>query len=400
MRAESPEHRRTAGTRWVRGVLRLVLAVLVVIGLAACWPYVLAPAYGFPAPAPFSGPRLWNPYATSLGRWWKANFHAHSHAWGGLTAGRRSAADVRALYRKLGYDIAGLSNYQQIDGGSLANPDFIPVYEHGYNVHKVHELVIGARRVTWLDFPFGQTLSDKQYVLDRLGRNGGIVAIAHPWLRNGYPVDQLRYLSHYTLMEVVRQGHAGTHRWDAALSAGHLSWIIADDDEHDLKLGHDVGVSWTMVMAPSKRRADILAALRAGHTYGVVGRNGVNDVLVREVVLHHDTLSVRTDPGAHLFRFVGQDGALRRTVRDSMQASYVIRPNDTYVRVEVVTAHTHMYLNPIVRYSGTGPARPRAVLNRAGTWTNRGFLAACALLLIAVPRLSGAKGRKSARRDS
>jgi hypothetical protein len=400
VRAESPEHRRTAGTRWVRGVLRLVLAVLVVIGLAACWPYVLAPAYGFPAPAPFSGPRLWNPYATSLGRWWKANFHAHSHAWGGLTAGRRSAADVRALYHKLGYDIAGLSNYQQIDGGTLADPDFIPVYEHGYNVHKVHELVIGARRVTWLDFPFGQTLSDKQYVLDRLERNGGIVAIAHPWLRNGYPVDQLRYLSHYTLMEVARQGYVGTDRWDAALSAGHLSWIIADDDEHDLDPGHDVGVSWTMVMAPSKRRVDILAALRAGHTYGVVGRNGVNDVLVRDVVLHHDTLRVRTDPGASSVRFVGQGGALRKVVRDSVQASYVIRPNDTYVRVEIVTAHTHMYLNPIVRYAGPGPVRPRAVLNRARTWRNRGLLAACALFLIAVPRLSGTRKRRAARISS
>jgi hypothetical protein len=400
VREEHPEPRRTAGTRRVRSVAWLILAVLVVIGVAGCWPYVLAPAYGFPKPAPFSGARLWNPYATSLGRWWKANFHAHSHAWGGLTAGHRSAADVRGLYRKLGYDIAGLSNYQQIDGGSLADPDFIPVYEHGYNVHKVHELVIGARRVTWVDFPFGQTLSQKQYVLDRLEENGGIVALAHPWLRNGYPVDQLRYLTHYTLMEVVRQGHVGTHRWDAALSAGHLSWIIADDDEHNLDLTHDVGVSWTMVMAPSKRRADILAALRAGHTYGVVGRNGANDVLVREVALHQDTLCVRTDPGAHLFRFVGQDGALRKIVRDSMQARYVIRPTDTYVRIEIVTARTHMYLNPIVRYAGSGPVRPRAAVDRGGTWRNRGLLMACALFLLAVPRLGAATGRLSLRRRS
>lgn len=399
MKEGHPDHRRAAGRRRFGGAARFAFGIVLATIVAGCWPYILAPAYGFSQPASFSGPRLWNPYAAARGRWWKANFHAHSRAWDGLTAGHSSVADVHRMYRKLGYDIVGVSNYQQIDGGRLTDPDFIPIYEHGYNVRKVHELVIGAKRVTWLDFPFGQTLSNKQYVLDRLNQAGGIVAIAHPWLRNGYPASQLRYLTDYTLMEVARQGHVGTRHWDAALSAGHLSWIIADDDEHDLNPDHDVGVSWTMVMAPSERRTDVLAALRAGHTYGVVGRRGANDILVRDVALHEDTLIVRTDPGAHLFRFVAQGGVLRKAVSDSMQARYVIQPKDSYIRVEIVTPHTRIYLNPVVRYAGTDPTRPKVALSPGGTWANRGLMAACALLLIGAPRLTSSTWRRVVRRE-
>ncbi len=330
------------------------LGVFAVILIAGSWPYALVPPDRFPTPTPFSGPDLENPYASAAGHWWKANFHAHSEAWDGITNGHQPPAEVLAAYRKLGYDVTGLSNYQRIDGGSLRDPDFIPIYEHGYNIRKVHELVIGAKRVTWLDFPLDQTLSDKQYMLDRLDAAGGIVAIAHPWLRNGYTSNDLRYLTGYTLMEVIRRGHVGADRWDAALSAGHLSWIIGDDDEHNLDRPGDIGVSWTMVQAPSKRRADILAALRAGHTYAVAGKHGHNDILLRSVTLHGDTLTVRTDPGALLFRFIGQGGTVLHMVADSMQASYVFQPADTYVRTEIVTPHTRMLLNPVLRVNRGG----------------------------------------------
>ncbi len=347
-RLSRPSARRLAS--WL-GLGTLAFLALVVLG--GCWPYTLFPDYRFQKPAPFAGSRLFDPYAGATGRWWKANFHAHAYAWHGITNGHQSARRVRRFYRHLGYDIACVSNYQSIDDGAPGDEDVIPVYEHGYNVHKVHELVIGAKRVTWLDFPFDQSLSDRQYVLDRLDQDGGIVALAHPWLRNGYPKRALRYLTGYSLMEVARRGVVGADRWDAALSAGHLSWAIADDDEHDLNRPGDTGVSWTMVQAPTKDRSDVLAALRAGHTYGVVGRHGVSDVGLREVTLHHDTLVVRTDPGATSFRFIGQNGELRSEVRDSMEARYVVRPADTYVRVEIVTPHTRMLLNPVVRYDGT-----------------------------------------------
>lgn len=369
--------RRAAG--FAGGVL---LVLLLGLGGLAAWPYVLLPRYRFQDPAPFSGPALYNPYAHATGRWWKANFHAHSHAWGGLTNGRGSPAQVIARYRELGYDIPCVSNYESIDGGSLSDPDFIPVYEHGYNIGKVHQLVIGAPSVLWLDFPFFQSLSERQYILDRLNRIGGIVVIAHPWLRNGYPLRQLRYLTHYRLIEVTRHGQVGTPRWDAALSAGHLAWALGDDDTHDAFQPGNIGMSWTMVKAPSKRRQDVLAALRAGHTYAVRGTGGVNDVLVREVALRGDTLVVRTDPGATAFRFIGQGGEVREVVRDSMEARYVVRPGDSYVRTEVVTPRTRMFLNPVVRWDGRRLPEPTATFDAARTWRARAVLIGGAVLVL------------------
>ncbi|MEJ2217622.1 MAG: hypothetical protein P8099_13515 [Gemmatimonadota bacterium] len=189
MRRRRPEpgarRGRTAGHRR-RIVPRSGLGVFAAILLVGTWPYTLVPPDRFAPPRPFSGPELKNPYAGANGRWWKANFHAHSEAWDGITNGHQPPAEVLRAYHEMGYDIAAVSNYQSIYGAGRQDPVFIPVYEHGYNIRKVHELVIGAKRVTWLDFPLDQDLSDKQFMLDRLDAAGGIVAIAHPWLRNGY----------------------------------------------------------------------------------------------------------------------------------------------------------------------------------------------------------------------
>lgn len=371
------------------------LAFLAPVVLGGCRPYTLFPDYRFQTPTPFEGSRLFDPYSGATGRWWKANFHAHAYAWRGMTNGHQSAREVRRFYRHLGYDIACVSNYQSIDTGDPGDSDVIPVYEHGYNLHKIHELVIGAKRVTWLDFPLDQSLSDRQYVLDRLDQDGGIVALAHPWLRNGYPTRTLRYLTGYSLMEVARRGVVGADRWDAALSAGHLSWIIADDDEHDLARPGDTGVSWTMIQAPTKHRSDVIAALRAGHTYGVVGHHGVSDVGLREVTLRHDTLVVRTDPGATSFRFIGQNGELRREVRDSMEARYVVRSTDPYVRVEIVTPHTRMLLNPIIRYDGSGLVRRTAKPMEPQEREDRALLAAGVIPVLGLLGFLGIpKGRR------
>jgi hypothetical protein len=383
----------------VRGRARLLLprlagGALAALLLCAAAPYALMPVYTFARPKAFSGPDFFNPYADAHGRWWKANFHAHSRAWHGLTSGRQRAARLLRYYHDHGYDIAGLSNYERIDGGVPADSDFIPIYEHGYSIRKIHQLVIGATRVTWLDFPLWQTLSEKQYILDRLDAAGGVVAIAHPWLRHGYSPADIRRLTHYRLMEVIRQTRVGEPWWDAALSAGHPAWIIGDDDVHNLNVANTAGVSWTMVRAPSTRRDDVLAALRAGHTYGVNGHDGHNDILVRAVELHDDTLTVTTEPGALSFSFIGQDGALREVVHDPQQASYALRRQDTYVRTVIRTPHTVMYLNPVVRYDGEKLVQPAATLS---LW--RTGLARALFLLVVLAVLVGYRifrGRRAA----
>ncbi len=126
---------------------RALLVLVVLIGL----PYACSPVYRFPEPAPFAGTQFYNPYAGLRGAWKRVNLHAHGTAWGGLTNGQQASEDVVRTYRALGYDLAGVSNYHAI--AAHDGVDTLPLYEHGYNISKRHQLAIGARRVEWLDFP-------------------------------------------------------------------------------------------------------------------------------------------------------------------------------------------------------------------------------------------------------
>ena len=56
----------------------------------------------------------------------------------------------------------------------------MPLYEHGYNITKEHQLAIGARRVEWLDFPIWTWLHQKQFILNRVAQTSDLVAINHP----------------------------------------------------------------------------------------------------------------------------------------------------------------------------------------------------------------------------
>lgn len=219
-------------------------------------PYACSPVYRFSEPRPFAGSHLHNPYAKLQGRWQRANLHAHGTAWGGLTNGKQPSEDVVRTYRALGYDVAGISNYHQI--AAIAGVDTLPIYEHGYNIHKRHQLAIGARRVVWFDLPLWQSLSHEQFVIDRVREAADLVAIVHPHTRGAYSVDDLRWLTRYDLLEIVNGPFRSESSWDVALSSGHVVWAIANDDTHDTADVRRTAAGWTMIDAPSastRRRA-------------------------------------------------------------------------------------------------------------------------------------------------
>ena len=71
----------------------------------------------------------------------------------GLTSGAQTDGVVAEAYRARGYDAAAISNYQSI---THVGSDTLPVYEHGFNIGKHHQLAIGAHGVTWFDLPLWQ----------------------------------------------------------------------------------------------------------------------------------------------------------------------------------------------------------------------------------------------------
>lgn len=369
--------------RLLKFILRTVLYMFIIlVGMLIIF-YLLAPIYHFEDPKPFYGNKLYNPYAKmDSTHWLQYNFQVQSKVWGGITDGRKNSNElIDSVYKALNFDHVATSDYQKINYYGSDKPSFIPTYEHGYNLFKTHQVCIGAKKVLWIDLVLFQTLSMKQWIIDKLDKECEIVVLAHPKLRNGYTLNEMKYLSNYRMMEVLNNIRISVEHWDVTLSSGHLVWIMGNDDAHDVLHPNDVGRKFTMINSPTTNREDIIKNLKMGNDVGVdfypkldvpiIERAAriKNLPVMKQVDLHHDTLFVRVDHAAETISFIGQNGIIRKTVLDTNQASYKIRPNDTYVRTELKFGDgTTLYLNPIVRYTGEGPhSTTKATINESAT---------------------------------
>lgn len=369
----------------IRRFLELLIKTIVVALFTGLFiislQYAVCPIYDFPESRVFTGTQWYNPYqnlTTNQSLWFKANFHAHSRAWGGLTNGKQNPLDLYRHYESMGYHSIGLSNYHQISPPFGADSIHVPVYEHGYNVKKSHRLAIGAREVIWIDFPFGQTLHHKQYIIERLRNTAEVVTIAHPRFVNGHTPNDFRYLTGYHCIEVLNHFRISDEHWDSCLSAGRLHWILADDDTHDIRNPEETGAIWTMIYAPSNRNTNIYHALKNGRHFGVHSKEfnprGHLDNTLLAVQIHHDTLMVHCKNPAKQITVIGQFGMVRDSVHNSTDMRYALKPDDTYIRIVIQNAGTTWYLNPIVRYNGSTPphfAQPLATVNNTLTWLFR-----------------------------
>lgn len=390
MRKQSAIARLTQ--RVVNGVRLLALVSLGVLVL----PYAVVPVYESPEQTPFSGPALFNPYALPGPRWQRANFHAHSHAWAGLTSGRQSPTDVRAAYRRRGYDVAGLSNYHLISRDP-GDSSLLPVYEHGISIKKTHQLIIGARRVTAIDFPLWQTTAAKQYLLNAMHEPAALTAIAHPYLRRGYEISELATLGGFDLLEVRSHWNDASAWWDAALTAGNPIWAVGNDDLHDVTNPKEIGVVWTMVNAPSARAADVIQALRQGRMYAVAAAPGTRPVSLESVMVSGDTVITRFDQPMREIRVIGDHGRVRASVTGASVIRYVFTAADHYARVVGTTDSATIYLNPVLRSSVQPAPRGTPEVNRAASLLSN-MSAALVLVFGALVLLPGRLGRRLQRR--
>jgi len=377
---------------FVRYVILLPLTtlgyVLFVAILMASIPYALCPVYDAPETTPHSGKTLFNPYSSvndSLveRRWLKANFHAHSVAWGGLSHGNASVSALSNSYKQLGYDVAAVSNYHRMDTLPDFAEHFISAYEHGYNVRKAHQICVGAKEVVWLDYVFGHWMSQKQHNVKRLKEVTPVVILAHPIWQGAYSPESMRLLTDYDCMEVFNHFRESLELFDSAWSAGRTPWAVGDDDSHDVKATGENGACWTMIYAATPQKDSILQALQQGRCYAVKlnsllhkrwqglgeGRlrdsclNAVNDCSLQSLRVDGDSLTLTMTGSVVLMRFIGQSGAIRKTVVGDTIAGYRFRPDDTYIRVEILSPNTTVVLNPVVRTANGSLLRSSATIN-------------------------------------
>ena len=347
----------------------IVLLTIILFGMLIMY-YLLAPVYKFSGPVPFSGDKLYNPYQSiDSGDWRKYNFQVQSRAWLGITDGRKNSNElIDSIYTILGYDHVATSDYQKINTFGKNDPAYIPTYEHGYNIFKTHQVCIGSDEVLWVDLMFGQTLSMKQWILDQLKKQSELVILAHPLLRDGYSLDDMKYLTNYDGIEVLNNLRVSDGHWDAALSSGQIAYIIANDDAHDVMNSNEVGRRFTMINSKSSDMNTIMSNLKKGAAYGMdfyrIGDEPMNEKVERSkyipklssVELNSDTLSVTVDTTALRISFIGDNGKVMQTVNDTNSATYIITKSDPYIRTEIMfTDLSVMYLNPVIRYDGEFP---------------------------------------------
>ena len=328
---------------------------------------VFVPSYSFDEPKPFSGTYLHNPYENmNPDNWIQSNFHAHTRQFAGLTNGRLNTNEMLdSVYSALGFQHAGISDYNKINYYDSLNPSFIPAYEHGYGIFKIHQLCIGAEKVRRLDYFAFQNLSMKQHTLNRLEKQTRHAVLAHPsFVKKGYLVEDMKYLSNYKLMEVLNGFRISTAHWDTALSNGHLVYLIGNDDSHDVTDITDVATRFTMINAPENEAEQLLCALEKGIAVGVDFPVKVDETLdqkierlkkdlpyISQVELNNDTLLISASKQIRKIKFIGQNGKELDVQKDKKTAMYVIQPEDNYVRCELnFKGGATLYLNPITRH--------------------------------------------------
>lgn len=340
------------------------ILLLLLIGVVF-WFYLRAPVYDFPAPKPFSGKSLYNPYEGLDSLYWRrSNFQVQSRVWGGLTDGRKNdMRTIDSIFRALKYDVITTSDYMKINPWQNDKPTYIAVYEHGYGIRKNHQIVIGAKKVDWIDFPIYQSLSHKQYILDVLRDDGDLVYIAHPKFAGGYKAEDMKYLTGFSGIEAVNYFRLSIEHWDTALSAGRYAGILGDDDTHDVMNPMEVGHRNTYIYSRSLDGDSIIAALKAHRQYATDIFRTREETLEQKIAkvpsiahfrwirLSGDTIRVAVDKTAESIRFIGQGGKEMGRMEGVSEAWYVFRPEDTYIRPEIHFPDKNVfYFNPIVRY--------------------------------------------------
>jgi hypothetical protein len=339
-------------------VLSSVLIVLVVEQ------YLFCPVYTFEKPTSFSGDLIYNPYTSALpGHWIKCNFHAHARCWGGITNGKGTADNIDEAYDKLHYGIHAISDYEFIDTTHQFSPNYISSYEHGYNVSKIHQLILNASSVCWADYLLPQTISNKQHILDDLNRDApqGLVAINHPLLRQAYKRSDFKYLTHYSCMEVLNPSCNSVALWDECLSAGKPIFIMGDDDCHNVFDTNRVGKNCTWINIKQTGKNNILQALKTGCSYGMrVGQSlseeeekGDNDSMpiLEKFLVQKDIISVKFNLPAKTIIESGKDGHLIQEAFNTNVALFKLGKNEPYARITVNYKNgTQVFLNPVFRY--------------------------------------------------
>lgn len=279
-------------------------------------------------------------YIDKLGnKWYKGNLHTHTT----VSDGIKSPADTKALYRSLGYDFIALTDHFKYGEGSEDDPSGLLVLSGAEYDHGADDSVGGVFHIVGIgtdENPNIERGTKMQDAVDMINAHGGLAILAHPaWSLNTY--DMIMEF-HGLFATEIYNSLSGFPRncrpysglvIDELAARGYVLPLIADDDTH-FHSG-EVGMSYIMVNLGDKplNKENLMAALRAGRFIATQGpffmvyRDG-DEIIVRSETPMKVVTFFTNRPWEGTRNIFAEDEPL-------YEASYIIHPHDTFVRVEI-----------------------------------------------------------------
>lgn len=345
-----------------------LLGGLILIALMLVVVTSVSPIYDFQPPKPFAGKDIFNPYRNfDVESGWKRSlFHVHTRVHGIMNECEMWPDQVHQSLSKFNYDIVTFSNHNELTTHPFDTALQVNVYEHGYNLFKYHKLVFGCKSVNHFDHLLPFIASQKQFQINYLSHDADIIQINHPLRTKFITSGQLRKLSGYQLMELDSGRSTENSYWDDALSAGHYSFGVANDDLHYPDRSKCIAVRCNFLCTPSGRYEDIKHTLLDGAYYSMripdygngnwkvkyeknkqlpsITNIGLNDSII------YLSLSVAADS----IKFIGQDHRTLAMICNTDTTSYTMKETDPYARIIAYFPQGEViYSNPFARYDST-----------------------------------------------
>ena len=349
------------------------VASVVMIAVMAVIATSVSPVYTFDRTSPFTGPDIFNPYRNldTAYCWKRANFHTHTRVEGIFNECEYWPAEVDEALRRFGYDIVTFSNHNELTEHPYDPALQVNVYEHGYNLLKYHKLVFGSDKVNRFDPLLPVFTFQKQFQMDMLGKDCDFIQLNHPLRTEGTSQRQMERLSGYSIMELDSGKSTENEYWDWALSAGHYSFGLANDDLHYPDRSSRIAVRCSFLCTPSTTYEYIRETLLDGCYYSMrvpdyghgdwetkyaenrelpcITDIGMNDACI------HMTLSEKADS----IKVIGQNHTVLAHASDTCHVEYEMKTEDHYARITAYFEDGEViYTNPFARYDASVSTSP------------------------------------------
>ena len=361
------------GTKIIRITLKsLVTIVLVAISIviSTCF----SPIYDFAEPHPFSGPDIYNPYSSldTTHCWKRANLHTHTRVEGILNECDFSADSTYQIYKSFGYDIIGFTNHNELTKHPIDKRLQMDIYEHGYNALNYHIMTYGAESVWHYDILFPLFASQKQHLLYELSEDADFVQINHPQRIRLFDYADLEKIGGYRLMELTSaEEEIENEFWDVALSAGHYSHGIMNDDLHYPDRPEKIAIRCSFICTPADDYATVRDRLLEGCFYSMsVPNYGDGDwgekyarntqlPIIQNIGLRDSIVYIELSAPADSIKFVGSNHRTLHTAYSATSAEYTMLPADPYARIMAFyNDGAVIYSNAFARYDSTTQESP------------------------------------------